>query len=288
MGTSSEFLKDRIDDVVNGWRGIAPALGCSVRTAQRWAKAGLIPVHRRAGTNASRVYACKTELDVWKERNIPRWHAAEDALADGSPRRTYIWGWKAIARRLNLSVSTLQLWEREAKLPIHRVRVGRRALPYALENELSAWIEERTVSAETAARVDKRLPLLMHSFLDAWPAHIAVLDTTAIIIAVNSRWRALSRSNGYSEPNLGIGRNYFEVCGQAVRLDAATASRVADGLEEVLAGKCRDWKVKYQCEEPAETRDFLLTVSRFEGLRSPFLVFCHSDVTEVLQARSSP
>jgi hypothetical protein len=59
-------------------------------------------------------------------------------------------GWAEVAsvlgRRLNLSVSTVQIWGREAKLPVHRLKTRRRAFPYVREGELSAWIKERTVS----------------------------------------------------------------------------------------------------------------------------------------------
>jgi PAS domain-containing protein len=206
----------------------------------------------------------------------------QETLTDAVRDDKYIWGWKAISCLLNLSVSTVQLWEREGKLPVHRLRTGRRTLPYVLEREILAWTKERTVSLQAASKVDARLPLLMHSFLDAWPAHIAVLDATGTIVAVNKAWRAFSRSNGYSEDNLGIGRNYFEICGSAVRLDAVTASRVADGFAQFLAGGRPDLKVKYRCEHPAEKRDFLLTVARFEGLTAPFFVFCHFDVTNAL------
>ena len=263
-------------------------LGCSVRTAQRWAKAGGFSVYKVAGTKPLRVCARRAELSTWRERNgFPCCTGrgagfAQEALTDAVKPDKYVWGWKAIASLLNLSVSTVQLWEREAKLPVHRLKTGRRAFPYVLEGEMSAWIKETTVSPESASRIDRRLPLFMHSFLDAWPAHIAVLDATGTIIAVNKAWRAFSSLNGYSEPNVGIGRKYFEVCASAACMDAATASRVANGLAEFLAGKCPDLKVKYRCDSPTEKRDFLLIVARLGGLRSPFFVFCHSDVTNVL------
>jgi hypothetical protein len=203
-------------------------------------------------------------------------------MTDAVRNHKYVWGWKAIACLLNLSVSTVQLWEREAKLPVQRLRTGRRAFPYVLEGEILAWIKERTAGPQTTSKVDARLPLLMHSFLDAWPAQIAVLDATGTIIAVNKAWRAFGRSNGYSDPNLGIGRKYIQVCTSAAFVDAATASRVADGFAEFLAGKRPDLKVKYRCDSPTEKRDFLLIVARLGGLRSPFFVFCHSDVTNVL------
>jgi hypothetical protein len=292
LTSRSEFAKDGLDDAANGWQEIASLLGCSVRTAQRWAKAGGFSVYKVPGTKPLRVCARRAEVGTWRERNSFPWCTAQgtglaqEALTGAVKHHKYIWGWKAIAGLLNLSVSTVQLWEREAKMPVHRLKTGRRAFPYVLEDEILAWINEGTASAQTTSKVDTRLPLLMHSFLDTWPAHIAVLDTTGTIIAVNKAWRSFSRSNGYSEPNFGIGRKYFEVCASAACTDAATASQVLNGVADFLAGKCADLKVQYRCDGPTENRDFLLTATRFEGLTSPFFVICHSDVTNVIEART--
>jgi nitrogen fixation/metabolism regulation signal transduction histidine kinase len=207
---------------------------------------------------------------------------AHESPTDTFKHHEYLWGWKVIACFLNLSVRTAQRWEHEAKLPVHRLHTGRKAFPYAMESELSGWIKERTASRQSPPQVDKRLPPLMQSFLDSMTAPIAVLDARGTIIAVNKAWRVFSSANGYRDSDLGIGRNYFEVCGSAACVDAATASRVAEGLAEFLAGKRPDLKVKYRCDRPTEKRDFLLSATRFEGLTSPFLVLSHSDVTNVL------
>jgi len=280
---------DKFDDVVIGWPHVAAALGRSVRTAQRWAKEGLISVHKIAGTKPPRILVRRSEIDTLMERNacpssVPSGaDFAQKPLTNAVRLHEYIWGWKAIAGLLNLSVSTVQLWEREAKLPIRRFKPGRRAVPYVLESEILAWIKERAVSLSAVSKADRRLPLLMHSFLDAWPAHIAVLDAVGTIIAVNKAWRVFCRSHGYPEPSLGLGMNYFEICGPAVYLDAVTASQVADGLAELAAGKRLDLAVQYRSDNfGAEKRDFLLNAVRFEGLTSPFFVIFHLDMTEVL------
>jgi two-component system NtrC family sensor kinase len=122
----------------------------------------------------------------------------------------------------------------------------------------------------------------MRSFLDASPAHIAVLDASGTIIAVNKAWREFSRSNGYCDPNLGMGRKYIEVCTSAAFMDAASATRVANGFAEFLAGKRADLKMRYRCDVATEERDFLLTLERIQGLTSPFLVLYHYDVSNVL------
>ena len=98
--------------MVKGWAEIAAVLGCSVRTAQRWAKAGLIPVYKSARPKPSRVHARRAEVGAWKERSrcmVRGAGFAQQALTDAVKNHKYIRGWKAIACLLNLSVSTVQL-----------------------------------------------------------------------------------------------------------------------------------------------------------------------------------
>jgi len=288
VNSSSDVSENGIDDAATGWQEIAGLLGCSVRTAQRWAKAGKFSVYKVPGTKPLRVCARKSEVGTWRERYRLAWCTAlgpgftQKAPTGAMKDDSYVWGWKAIARRLNLSVSTVQLWEDKARLPVHRFKTGRRAFPYVLEGEISAWIKEGTVNPQTAPKVDRRLPLLIRSVLDAWPAHIAVLDATGTIIAVNKAWRAFSRSKGCWTPNFGIGSKYIDICSSALRVDAATASRLAAGLGEVLADQRPDLKVKYRCDSPTGRRAYLMSAMRLEGLTSRFLLLSHADVTDLL------
>jgi hypothetical protein len=282
----------RLDDVVNGWAEIATVLGCSKRTAQRWARAGWLCVYKHPGAKRPRVYAYRTEISTWRERcRTLRYPAPErtgfeqKAPAHALQPSEHLWGWKAIARFLNMSVRSVQRWEREAKLPICRLKTGNRPLPYALKGELSAWISERTVSRQSPFEIDnscRGFPALLQHFLNASTSHTAVLDVTGTVIFVNEAWRVFAKANGYRKPDFGVGTNYFEICSSATGQDATTASLVAHGLVALLEGKRRELKVKYRCDSPMEKRIFLLRATRFDNLTTPFLVLEHSDVTNVL------
>ena len=52
-------------------------------------------------------------------------------------------GWKEIARHFNRTPRTVQRWEREFRLPIHRIGLGKAEVVYALRSELEAWGRER-------------------------------------------------------------------------------------------------------------------------------------------------
>jgi hypothetical protein len=48
--------------------------------------------------------------------------------------------WKEIANYLNRGVRTVQRWEQELQLPVHRIGTGKRAPVYAVISELQFWM----------------------------------------------------------------------------------------------------------------------------------------------------
>ena len=68
------------------------------------------------------------------------------------------------------------------------------------------------VLAETALRDAGRLA---QATLDALSAHIAVLDDTGLIIAVNRAWRDFEKDNPQRSSNVNEGTNYLAVCDAA-------------------------------------------------------------------------
>src|ERR1700694_4626832 len=64
--------------------------------------------------------------------------------------------WKEIAAYLGRGVRTVQRWEREEGLPVHRLAHEKRGSIYARREELAAWWESRrlTLAAEPIAETD--------------------------------------------------------------------------------------------------------------------------------------
>jgi TolB-like protein/Flp pilus assembly protein TadD len=58
--------------------------------------------------------------------------------------------WKEIAAHLGRSVRTVQRWERQEGLPVHRLQHEKQGSVYALVSELDAWWEERRVGLDAA------------------------------------------------------------------------------------------------------------------------------------------
>jgi len=90
--------------------------------------------------------------------------------------------WKEIAAYLGRGVRTVQRWEREEGLPVHRLAHDKRGSIYARREELAAWWESRrlalsapsrdgthadTRSAPTAPRLER---VTRTSAMTAWPA----------------------------------------------------------------------------------------------------------------------
>jgi Tol biopolymer transport system component len=63
--------------------------------------------------------------------------------------------WKEIAAYLGRGVRTVQRWEREEGLPVHRLAHDRRGTIYARREELSEWWESRRVTLATQASDDE-------------------------------------------------------------------------------------------------------------------------------------
>src|SRR5512138_1966610 len=64
--------------------------------------------------------------------------------------------WKEIAAYLGRGVRTVQRWEREEGLPVHRLVHDKRGNVYAQRDELAAWWESRRVTLAGESSEDAR------------------------------------------------------------------------------------------------------------------------------------
>lgn len=90
---------------------------------------------------------------------------------NGTHRRATVSGWKEIASELNRSVRTVQRWEQELRLPVHRFGTGSAAPVFAFVDELQSWLVETTISVQSQKNL-KRKPVqqiisLIQTFLTA-------------------------------------------------------------------------------------------------------------------------
>ena len=100
---------------------------------------------------------------------------------------------------------------------------------------------------------------------DSLPAHIAVLDATGTILAVNAAWHHFAESNSYAGIGHGVGINYLEICRQAAgSADARAAERA---IRAVITREQAEYCYEYPCHGPNQQRWFRFRAARFAGDR---------------------
>jgi two-component system, NarL family, sensor kinase len=127
---------------------------------------------------------------------------------------------------------------------------------------------------------------LLRSTLDALSAHIAVLDRSGTIVAVNQAWRSFARAAGFVGREGGVGMNYLAVCERAAG-ESPDAAQTAEALRDIIGGRRSEFRMEYPCESPDGLRWFQLRVTRPGPARIPRIVVAHEDITEVKRAQEA-
>jgi PAS domain S-box-containing protein len=153
-----------------------------------------------------------------------------------------------------------------------RAVIGRLELLGALEREQAAKEEETQRSRE------------LQQTLDSLSAHIAIVDESGEILAVNEVWRAFAETNGGDPEKVSEGANYLQICDSATGLHSDVAAAFADGIRAVLSGRRESFEMEYPCHSPSERRWFMGRVTRFSGSGAPRAVVAHENITGRKQA----
>jgi two-component system cell cycle sensor histidine kinase/response regulator CckA len=139
-----------------------------------------------------------------------------------------------------------------------------------------AEISERK-QAEAQLREASRFT---HATIDAFSAHVCVLDETGTIVATNEAWRRFARTNRPLGRDAATGDNYLEICDHTLGPDAGDARAFASGIRYVLRSAVPvEFAMEYPCHSPAEERWFLGRVTRFAGEGPIGVVVAHENVT---------
>ncbi|HEV3477133.1 MAG TPA: ATP-binding protein, partial [Rubrobacteraceae bacterium] len=168
-----------------------------------------------------------------------------------------------------LSTRTGEFGEEQMRLlgAFARAVVGRLELLGALEREQSAREEETQRSRE------------LQLTLDSLSAHIAIVDESGEIVAVNEVWRAFAVSNGGDPDKVSEGANYLQVCDSARGRYAGEAVAFAEGIRAVLSGRRESFEMEYPCHSRTERRWFMGRVTPFSGSEARWAVVAHENIT---------
>lgn len=117
----------------------------------------------------------------------------------------------------------------------------------------------------------------VHRAFDAWPAHVAVLDASGRIVAINRAWKRSAAANGGD--GVGVGADYVAACA-AASTAGPSAAELLGGLRQVLAGTVAELVLEYPGASGDEDRWFRLEARRLDGDAAPQLLIVREDVTE--------
>ncbi|HEY8371032.1 MAG TPA: histidine kinase [Thermodesulfobacteriota bacterium] len=200
---------------------------------------------------------------LFTEESLGAFAEALVAIAEGRPGfETYTAARTLDGRRVELLLAARS---QDRQLAYGRVLLG------AVDVTTDRLAVRRLKAAEARVRAT----------LDALPAHIAILDETGTIVAVNRAWREFAVANGFRGTSHGVGWNYLEVCRSATGAEAAEARAAADGIRAVMDGGRAHVRLEYACSGPSTLRWFQLRATRFFEDDRVRVVVAHEDVTEI-------
>lgn len=115
--------------------------------------------------------------------------------------------------------------------------------------------------------------------LDAFPGHVALLDASAYIVAVNANWRAFADANGYQGDDYGVGASYLTACGADQASPTRFARDATELISAVLSGRRDSGSFIYPCHAPDRKQWFRMFVSPFMNGPERQAIVMHFDVT---------
>ncbi|WP_162175118.1 PAS domain S-box protein [Fodinicurvata fenggangensis] len=122
------------------------------------------------------------------------------------------------------------------------------------------------------------------AILNALPAHVALLDHSGRILAVNDAWRSLAEKSSEAGPEETVGQNYLDICESATGADASWAGDAAAGIRSVLNRWRSRYTQEYSWHSAGEECWSLLIVTALDRDGQSGAVVMHVDVTDRHQA----
>ena len=176
---------------------------------------------------------------------------------------------QAIGTLCLLSTRSAEFGEEQTKMlgAFARAAVGRLELLGAVEREQAAREQEARRSRE------------LQQTLDSLSAHIAILDESGEIVAVNGAWRAFAEANGGDPAKVSEGANYLGACETATARSSEDAAAFAGGIRAVLSGARESFELEYPCHSPTERRWFIGKVTPYFSDEKPWVVVSHENIT---------
>jgi PAS domain-containing protein len=114
---------------------------------------------------------------------------------------------------------------------------------------------------------------------DELPEHVAIVDRSGTIIAVNEAWKRFARNNGGEPSKVLEGANYLGVCERATGEQSEYAQSFAEGLRSVMCGREERFAMEYPCHSPTERRWFVARAVPLPEGDLPMAIVAHENIT---------
>ena len=174
------------------------------------------------------------------------------------------------------------MFENTVKTPTGEVRHGLVTFePELDENDNAIGFSVYAVDITARKQVEEALrasEAFTREVLDSLSAHVAVLDVSGVIVAVNRVWeQAALRNDPSGQAHISLGANYVKVCERAAET-SAEARRTLGGICDVMAGRTLVFEHEYLCVWPGHKQWFSMRVTPLSDQGGCVIV--HEDVTD--------
>jgi signal transduction histidine kinase/DNA-binding response OmpR family regulator len=129
----------------------------------------------------------------------------------------------------------------------------------------------------------------LRSTLDALSAHIAIIDASGRVLAVNKAWKAFTKASGSHALRCCENANCLDACREAQNQEAGgsgCAEAFAAGIRAVLEGEKELFEMEYSLSGPGGTDWFHGRVTPFPGDGERRVVVAHENITERKRAQN--
>ncbi len=153
-----------------------------------------------------------------------------------------------------------------------------RTLPSSV-SEVEVLTSLRELIAKAPSLLPRPILFCIRELIDGLIAHVAILDSRGVILAVNDAWRTFALQNGGNPARLSEGANYLQTCKHLCVSEGESIHTFSDRLNRVLKGELESFSHEYPCHSPEEFRWFVAHVRRIRVAGTSFVLVSHENIT---------
>lgn len=128
---------------------------------------------------------------------------------------------------------------------------------------------------------------MIGAIFDSLSAHIAIIDENGRILETNRAWKDYSFANGLPA-NFDFKQiNYLNVCEISGKQGISDASKVAEGIRQVINKEIEEFLFDYPCHSPKGQRWFYMRAILMSESKAVRVIISHEDITPLKLAQEA-